>query len=95
MLALISSTSGGRSVGIVRLRTTGHGVCFSLFCQQVLVLDLFVVAVKCVTGILFYLAESEKINLLKIFSKILERISHFGGAQLETRPDTKLSSTNK
>jgi hypothetical protein len=26
-LALISPTSGGRSVGIVRLRTTGHGVC--------------------------------------------------------------------
>jgi hypothetical protein len=25
-LALISPTSGGRSVGIVRLRTTGHGV---------------------------------------------------------------------
>jgi hypothetical protein len=24
----ISSTSGGRSVGIVRLRTKGHGVCF-------------------------------------------------------------------
>jgi hypothetical protein len=27
-LALISSTSGGRSVGIVRLRTTSHGVFF-------------------------------------------------------------------
>jgi hypothetical protein len=25
-LALISSTSGGRSVGIVRVRTKGHGV---------------------------------------------------------------------
>jgi hypothetical protein len=25
-LALTSPTSGGRSVGIVRLRTTGHGV---------------------------------------------------------------------
>jgi hypothetical protein len=24
----ISSTSGGRSVGIVRSRTKGHGVCF-------------------------------------------------------------------
>jgi hypothetical protein len=28
----ISSTSGGRSVGIVRLRTKGHGVC--LFCYR-------------------------------------------------------------
>jgi hypothetical protein len=27
-LALTSPTSGGRSIGIVRLRTTGHGVCF-------------------------------------------------------------------
>jgi hypothetical protein len=26
-LALFSLTSGGHSVGIVRLRTTGHGVC--------------------------------------------------------------------
>jgi hypothetical protein len=26
--ALTTSTSGGRSVGIVRLRTTGQGVCF-------------------------------------------------------------------
>jgi hypothetical protein len=29
-LALTSQTSGGRSVGIVRLRTKGHGVCFIL-----------------------------------------------------------------
>jgi hypothetical protein len=28
-LTLISSTSGGRSVGIVRLRTKGHGVFFN------------------------------------------------------------------
>jgi hypothetical protein len=28
-LALTPSTSGGRSVGIVRLRTKGHGVYFS------------------------------------------------------------------
>jgi hypothetical protein len=27
-LALTSTTSGGRSVGIVRLQTAGHGVCF-------------------------------------------------------------------
>jgi hypothetical protein len=29
-LALTSATSGGRSVGIVRLRTKSHGVLFSL-----------------------------------------------------------------
>jgi hypothetical protein len=35
-LALTSPTSGGRSVGIVRLRTTGHGVCvFYLFLLSV------------------------------------------------------------
>jgi hypothetical protein len=28
MFCKISSTSGSRSVGIVRLRTKGHGVCF-------------------------------------------------------------------
>jgi hypothetical protein len=27
----MSSTSGGRSVGIVRFRTKGHGVCFCIF----------------------------------------------------------------
>jgi hypothetical protein len=27
------ATSGGRTVGIVRLRTEGHGVCFCFFCQ--------------------------------------------------------------
>jgi hypothetical protein len=30
-LALTSPTSGGRSVGIVRLRTKGHGIWFSFF----------------------------------------------------------------
>jgi hypothetical protein len=29
-LALTSPTSGGRSVGIVRLRTTSHGVLFNV-----------------------------------------------------------------
>jgi hypothetical protein len=29
-LALTSPTSGGRSVGIVRSRTKGHGICFFL-----------------------------------------------------------------
>jgi hypothetical protein len=28
VIMYISSTSGGRSVGIVRSRTKGHGVCF-------------------------------------------------------------------
>jgi hypothetical protein len=33
-VSMISSTSGGRSVGIVRSRTKGHGVCLfvCLFC---------------------------------------------------------------
>jgi hypothetical protein len=29
----MSSTSGGRAVGIVRLRTKGHGVCFLGGCE--------------------------------------------------------------
>jgi hypothetical protein len=29
--ALISVQSGGRSVGILRLRTKGHGVCFCIY----------------------------------------------------------------
>jgi hypothetical protein len=33
-LALTSPTSGGRSVGIVRLRTTGNGVCFCFLSQE-------------------------------------------------------------
>jgi hypothetical protein len=32
-MALTSSTNGGRSVGIVRLRNTGHGVCFLFVCR--------------------------------------------------------------
>jgi hypothetical protein len=27
-----SPTSGGRSVGVIRLRTTGHGICFFFHC---------------------------------------------------------------
>jgi hypothetical protein len=40
-LALISPTSGGFSVGIVRLRTTGDGVCyFVLFYLKMYLNDL-------------------------------------------------------
>jgi hypothetical protein len=45
-LALTSATSGGRSVGIVRLRTNGHGVfslyfcCYFLFVEKILLIPL-------------------------------------------------------
>jgi hypothetical protein len=41
-LALTSPTSGGRSVDIVRLRTNGHGVFFSLWLKIGITLQLLV-----------------------------------------------------
>jgi hypothetical protein len=50
-LALTSPTSGGRSVGIVRLRTKGHGVFFLVFILSGVILSPLGIAAT--TGLLY------------------------------------------
>jgi hypothetical protein len=44
-LALTSPTSGGRSVGIVHLRTKGHGAIVTLICQNIYLLLILLIKI--------------------------------------------------